>query len=628
MLVALAWLCTFAMFLRPRNERRTVPLLAWSAGWLFVGWTVLSYVYSFTRNYGLDEVLSTASLFLIFLWAARRMQDSDGIAAARMGAKSVIAAALIACLMGIVVYVCQPVNRFVGSFLDPRFHTDYWPNAWAQFLLLAWPLVLVLPVPSRSWGRIVRALILGTLTGFLLLSYSRGGLIAFGGQIVLLLLLEFLTHARSPALLVHRVRERGPSFLLEAIAVAVVAGSIFVGVNAVRSHVHDVQSVVEKVTFTSSEGASSITERAQFWGQAWALALERPLLGWGPYSFRFVQPHLQQEVLATSDHPHNVFLKFAAERGLPAAFFFLVIVFLPFLFAAPWRRGRMDPEGDGLRVAAVLSIGGVLAHNLIDYNLQFVGIALPFWILLGFLLGRPGWRVPFFGAPLPSIRSVRLLELTAASLLLLVAVKEGVELTRSSLGRHAEAAGQTEVALLWYDRAAGEWLSRDMHLSRAALLIGNDGRALEALDAIATYQGENAQDARGWRLLGEAQMRLGDPAAAVESFQTALGYGAYNDLGIVHGYVSALLAAERKPELDQKKDQIDALLWAYDDAIERNAHFIALSGNVEECIAVASLMASVYPKDEPRYDILAARVDRNARRERARLQARTPGILW
>jgi O-antigen ligase len=57
------------------------------------------------------------------------------------------------------------------------------------------------------------------------------------------------------------------------------------------------------------------------------MSWERPMIGFGPGTFRFVQPQLQHEVLATSDHPHNVFLKLAMERGWPAATFFCFFLF-------------------------------------------------------------------------------------------------------------------------------------------------------------------------------------------------------------------------------------------------------------------------------------------------------------
>src|SRR6185295_13667108 len=102
-------------------------------------------------------------------------------------------------------------------------------------------------------------------------------------------------------------------------------------------------------------------EREDFWHQAIALAQEKPLLGWGPYSFRFIQPHVQKSVLATSDHPHNVFLKYAAERGVPAALFLLVIVAWALL--AGIRSSKKSNDGSvPIKIFFVVGVAGVIAH--------------------------------------------------------------------------------------------------------------------------------------------------------------------------------------------------------------------------------------------------------------------------
>jgi hypothetical protein len=194
----------------------------------------------------------------------------------------------------------------------------------------------------------------------------------------------------------------------------------FFTVNTLRSQFYPVQSVTEKITFTADEGGSSVSERRDFWNQAWLLSRERPLFGWGPYSFRFVQPRLQTEVLATSDHPHNVFLKLAMERGLPAAILFAIVIICIVFHAVKSVQFSLPAvalaEAGSLSIQTVsvlIAVLGVLAHNLIDFNLQFVGIALPFWLLLSMLV--PSQQQDQF---LPVVRLRRGAEIALAALLL------------------------------------------------------------------------------------------------------------------------------------------------------------------------------------------------------------------
>ena len=114
-----------------RIGNKDVPLMLWGAVMGFIALTIISYLLSTTSNYGLDEVLRTGALSLVLLWIIRAASDGDAgdeyiVRIVRILCITVI----VACGIGIMVYVFQPVNRLVGSFFDFRFHTDYWPNAW------------------------------------------------------------------------------------------------------------------------------------------------------------------------------------------------------------------------------------------------------------------------------------------------------------------------------------------------------------------------------------------------------------------------------------------------------------------------------------------------------------------
>jgi O-antigen ligase len=585
----------------------------WLAAVGFVAWTVIAFLASSTRNYGLDEVLRDASFMLLLLFLLRE-RDEEHAFAAKL-ADTLTVAALIACAIGFLVYVFQPVNRFVGTFFDQRFHTDYWPNAWAQFLLLAWPMA-VLSV-ERYAGRAKKASVflgggaLGVLLGALLLSFSRGALIAFGGQLLLLAILGLRPIIQRPAVLKR---------LAGSIPLAIVVGlGMFAGGNALRGHFHDVQSVSEKVTFTADEGRSSIDERAQFWSQAWKLTLYRPIVGWGPYSFRFVQPTLQRHVLATSDHPHNVFLKLSMERGIPAAMLFAVIVLLVFV---PSAARELSGAASTPRRLMLVAAAGVLAHNLIDFNLQFVGIALPWWLMLGLLAaegrrGNPGMT--------PRRWVARGTEIAIAGVLLVVTLIEGRYLVTSSFGRHAQAAGKPQEAILWYDRSAGEIFSRDLHLSRTQLALeAGDLRAASL--ALGDYLTENEQDARAWNLAYDLARVSGNAEEALRAATLAYQGGRYDFVAINRSMLAAL--REAQADLTPWRPEFDALFDAYAEAIELNTHFIVLSQNADDFLGWADELAAAFPERAAHYHEAAERAKQEMDRVRELYSARRPGILW
>ena len=599
---------TQACYWAPHHD--TTPMFLWLSVILFIVWTGISYWYSTTQNYGLDEVLQTGALGLMFLWMIRRNLPITHYPL--LTTLSIVT--LIACAIGVMIYILQPVNRLVGTFFDFRFHTDYWPNAWAEYLLLAWPVVLLWVRKSMRMQK-YSFLILGFVLGCLLLSYSRAAILALGGQVVLWWILLQWQEEKSG------VRLPWKQIRMHILVTALIAGGVFFVVNGMRGALFDVQNVQDKVVFTSDEGYSSIRERQQFWNQAMAFMWRRPMTGWGPYSFRFVQPHIQEGILATSDHPHNVLLKFGMERGMPATVFFLLIVgFVVLGTVKKMRSSSFQLTAFSLQLPLLVSVAGVLAHNMVDYNLQFVGIALPFWLFLGILVEKDRESADATWLICP-------LEVLLATILMIVAVFEGRFLLVSSLGRHAEARGEEALAMLWYDEADGAWFDRDLKISRTHLLI-NKNRFEEGSIAIEKYLKRNEKDARAWKLKGDILGIQGKGDEARAAYERALLFGKENDLGILGGIVETLISLDEWDVLRDRLAEIEWQMQRFSDAIERNVHFIALSTNVEAYLDITNRLAQIFSKDAPRYQLMGAKVDRAAERAREKVRARPLGRLW
>jgi O-antigen ligase len=270
---------------RPAHYPIGLPLLA--AG--FFVWTMASFLHSSTANYGLDEVLRDGALVLVFFWTMERAMRGDAAIFVRRFASTISIGTVLAIAFGILVYAMQPVNRFVGTFFDYRFHTDYWPNAWAEYLLLAWPMMVLWIRTQRGVLRVTGYGILGIVFGALLLSYSRGAMIAFAGQVFLLGIWYALRKKNDAG---AKLKVAGCKAVVKIGLIIFVAFAVFFSVNALRGQYHPVQSVAEKITFTADEGGSSVSERAQFWDQSMELIKQKPLYGWGPYSFRFIHQRL------------------------------------------------------------------------------------------------------------------------------------------------------------------------------------------------------------------------------------------------------------------------------------------------------------------------------------------------
>lgn len=595
---------------RSAEERRGVPLWATLGVFAFLGLTILAYLATRTMNYGFDEVVQTVALGLLFLWMAR--QPAEG----RMRSSILqvfVVAVLLACLIGVFVYAGGPLTRFVGTFLDLREPwKKAWPNAWAELLLLAWPIALLLSRPHRAeadgFWKMLRAMLnrcapAGILLACLVLSFSRAAMIALVGQGVLLVIMAMRARVS---------RRRVLAVALSALTVAV----LFYGlVTLLRTRNQPVQSLTERALFRSEEGTATVKERVMFWRHAWALALQRPLLGWGPGSFRFVQTPLMEDVLATSEHPHNVVLKAAAERGWPAA---LLLLALLLALVLPFLRSLL-PQTQPLTFSSALlltAVLGVLAHTLVDYNLHFTAVSLPFALVAGMLASRERDQ--------PNKKLVHVITLIFAFGLLLAIAHEGIFATTAQLGRRAERLGKTASALRWYRVSRVEWYSRDLPLIHARLQMGTEDRdgAGESLIRYTTVT--NPADARGWILRAELEAERGDTVGAAESLRMAWDLGRWTDLGILLRLVDLLQAQGDRSALVARKEEYDTVLRRYYDAIMLNAHFVGLSRNVEEFLQVADALSRLFPSDEPVYQVMAAGVARQSEVDRERLQRLRP----
>ncbi len=582
-----------------------------------VAWTAMSYLTSEAKNYGLDEVLQTGSYALAFFIIIRLRERGQTEWIGALLSRVIAISGIVASVIGSAIYVLQPVSRFSGTFFDARFHTDYWPNAWAEFLLIALPLTLVCILLSdkrKLWWSAGGGLQLAALY----LSFSRGGMLSFGVECALLGIMIFLYWTNA--------RPRLSSRSLLPMFVAVVTAIILVfSLNAARTQQYDLESFTEKVTFTASEGKSSVNERAQFWQAATSMTLQRPVFGWGPYSFRFIQPETMTSVLATSDHPHNAFLKMSAERGIPAAL--LYVFFIGSILGYAVLSLRYDATSI-VKVGSLLGVVGVLAHIMIDYNLQFTGVGLPFFCLLALLAPLQNSA----GLPTASFgrwkRRRRLNDTTAvvAALLLFIATWEGAFLVTSSLGRRAAAQADSVNAIKWYNLSKMELFSRDLLLSEAQIKAasGDNEGALASLDR---YQPLNPHDSRAWKIRGSVLLSLNRTADAMSALEQAYEGGKYTDVGILR---LLLQTSAQNPSASYRarKTEFDALFIAYADAIGANTHFIALSDNVEELQQVARILGRLFPSDADRYLTIAREAQDHAQTERAAFAARPPGTLW
>jgi O-antigen ligase len=245
----------------------------------------------------------------------------------------------------------------------------------AALALLAAPLVFVFVIANSLAGRL--ALVVGFLAFFL------------------------------AALPGRRKRRR-------AIAVAllvVVLGTVLTAVPSLRRRLVD-RALTETAQVRVVTGLASLD-----------IFAERPLTGFGAGSFPVVYPSHEPIgarrlpwIVGFASHPHDEWLRVAAETGLPGLLLFAALT-LGTLALAAWRIPRLPRPRRAIAWALWAGLISYLTISSVDVSMQFWDVAPVVWILLGLLAGTAASAPPAETAPPP--RPVRSPALVAIPLSLL-----------------------------------------------------------------------------------------------------------------------------------------------------------------------------------------------------------------
>ncbi len=141
-------------------------------------------------------------------------------------------------------------------------------------------------------------------------------------------------------------------------------------------------------------GSLESNNRTVWWGEAWQVFRAHPAGGTGAHTFEIARKRFRSNAQNVSE-PHSAPMQLLADTGLPGlAFGLVMVVGLVLGMRASIR--RLD---EGERAAAVALLALPLAfglHALVDYDLDFLGVAAPTALVSAALLGagRPAAAAP------------------------------------------------------------------------------------------------------------------------------------------------------------------------------------------------------------------------------------------
>jgi O-antigen ligase len=306
---------------------------------------------------------------------------------------AIIAVALGTALFGIARQAMQHESGFILSRLQVEQGFGQFINKNHFAFLAETALGLIIGIAFLRRGRRDRALLylspLLLLGAALILSRSRGGLVAVSAQSIFAALLFVNSQPRAPE---DRVDKKRWTRWTRSLIVTMVAGCVL-GVIIVAGIFwldgDQLVTGVETATVEMAGGDSSemheSARRRDIWRATWLMFKAHPIAGAGLGGF-WAEVPVQHSAsgVSTPQQVHNDYLELLASGGLLGAALF---VWFAVVLVRQARQSIKATEGfqRAVRLGVIISLVGLAVHSMVDFGLHVTVNALGCAILLGIL---------------------------------------------------------------------------------------------------------------------------------------------------------------------------------------------------------------------------------------------------
>jgi O-antigen ligase len=243
-------------------------------------------------------------------------------------------------------------------------------NHFAGLMELLIPVGLaMLAVPGvRRQQMPLMALLAALPVGALLLSASRGGIIGFGCEVIVLVILLW-------------IRPGEKKHVFTFLVALVLAGGLvgWLGVGQVIQRFSQIRNpeVTEGRRISMASGAYHIFR-------------DHPLIGTGVGTIVSVYPAYETAYDATIvDHVHDDHFELLAETGMLGTLCWLTFIGLLVMFGLKNVSAHQDPVVRSVQLGALVGCLGLLAHSFVDFNLHIPANALLFYLMAGMASTNP-----------------------------------------------------------------------------------------------------------------------------------------------------------------------------------------------------------------------------------------------
>jgi O-antigen ligase len=238
-------------------------------------------------------------------------------------------------------------------------------NHYAGLMEMLFPVALVTALSHYSRGaqKFCAALAAAFMGTTIFLSGSRGGMMAFACQLVVLAIV-----------LLHRegARSKEAKRWIVALGMFALLLIILLAGTADRIFLSRIGTVKTETRNELSRGTRLAIDRDTI-----RMSRQRPLLGWGLGTFRDVYPQFRSFYSdLVVNEAHNDYLQFLAETGICGSL--IILWFLGIVCRNSLWKIRYWPANinGAVGLAALISMTGILVHSFVDFNLQVPANAL------------------------------------------------------------------------------------------------------------------------------------------------------------------------------------------------------------------------------------------------------------
>jgi len=489
----------------------------------FLGVCVLSMVatvYFQATMVAFFKVLFCAILFYVVFNVTRHTAQLDLAVSILLGLGALLS------LIGLLAYAGAS-NQLTGPFWTwlgthgltqglSISSTLQYRNTFAAFLILPMFLALARALDVRRWwARVLYGALAGFFVVMLILSQSRGGLLAF-----LITLIFF------PVMLPRGQRLKG--ILAVLLLVAALALTFWLKRDVFLPMLLSMTVRIKKLfAFVGGVQDASLYARIVMIRDSWAMLLRRPVLGTGAGTYQYVYTQFRS-IPFYAKFPHSILFEELVDMGILGAGAFLALV-----GSLLWRGLRIARREQGAVFAGLLAgaFGNIL-HAAVDFDWSLLAMPVLFFVTCGLLVSRerrePGATVPhvamgYHHAP----RSARLL--TGVAFVVVVWSFVFVILlsaANTALAQRAESQGDLPSAQYRYRTAARlAPLGAEQKADLAAFLQAHvQETARDPADALREvqqlYEAATRLNPRMWAwhdALARLYLNQGDPRAVVEA---------------------------------------------------------------------------------------------------------------